>query len=83
MTSRRIAVHFATVVSVGSLAATPGRRTSLIIDPPNGRLPALTPAAQKFVDSQRSKDIEPLAAETSRPPDRKTQTSEKQELLFS
>ncbi len=35
-----------------------GRRTSLIIDPPDGRLPALTPAAQKFVDSQRSKDIQ-------------------------
>lgn len=30
------------------------RRTSLIIDPPDGRVPALTPAAQKRVDEQRT-----------------------------
>lgn len=30
-----------------------GTRTSLIIDPPNGRMPALTPAAQKLADAER------------------------------
>lgn len=31
-----------------------GLHTSLIIDPPDGRIPALTPAAQKRVDDQRA-----------------------------
>ena len=38
----------------------PTRRTSLVIDPPNGRLPALTPEAEAHVTSperQRLKDI--------------------------
>jgi hypothetical protein len=30
------------------------RRTSLVIDPPNGRVPALTPAAQKRVEERRA-----------------------------
>ncbi len=30
------------------------RRTSLIVDPPDGRIPALTPAAQKRVDENRA-----------------------------
>jgi hypothetical protein len=30
-----------------------GARTSLIVDPPNGRLPALTPAMQKIVAAER------------------------------
>jgi hypothetical protein len=30
-----------------------GARTSLIVDPPNGRLPPLTPAAQKIVAAER------------------------------
>lgn len=30
------------------------RRTSLIVDPPDGRVPPLTPAAQKRVDEQRA-----------------------------
>jgi hypothetical protein len=30
-----------------------GARTSLIVDPPNGRIPALTPAAQKLVAADR------------------------------
>ena len=38
----------------------PTRRTSLVVDPPNGRLPALTPAYERHVTSrerQRIKDI--------------------------
>ena len=38
----------------------PTRRTSLVIDPPNGRLPALTPEAETYVTSparQRLKDV--------------------------
>jgi hypothetical protein len=35
-----------------------GRRTSLISEPPNGRLPALTPAAQTFADSKAAADIQ-------------------------
>ncbi|HEX4595417.1 MAG TPA: hypothetical protein VH157_14135 [Bryobacteraceae bacterium] len=31
----------------------PNRRTSLIVDPPEGRVPALTPAAQKIMAEQR------------------------------
>ena len=34
------------------------RRTSLIIDPPDGRLPALTPEAQKRADSPEAKRLE-------------------------
>jgi hypothetical protein len=30
-----------------------GRRTSLVVDPPNGRIPALTPAAQEDIDVRR------------------------------
>ena len=30
-----------------------GRRTSLIVDPPNGRIPALTPEAQALADMER------------------------------
>jgi len=32
----------------------PNRRTSLIVDPPNGRVPALTPEAQKRMADQRT-----------------------------
>jgi hypothetical protein len=32
----------------------PNRRTSLIVDPPDGRVPALTPAAQKRMAEQRA-----------------------------
>ena len=32
----------------------PNRRTSLIVDPPDGRIPALTPAAQKRMADQRA-----------------------------
>ena len=35
-----------------------GGRTSLISDPPNGRMPPLTPAAQKFADSAEAKRIQ-------------------------
>ena len=38
----------------------PTRRTSLVIDPPNGRLPAMTPEHERFVSSaerQRLKDV--------------------------
>ena len=38
----------------------PTRRTSLVVDPPNGRLPALTPEAAAYVSSpgrQRLKDV--------------------------
>ena len=38
----------------------PTRRTSLVIDPPNGRLPALTPGAEAYITSparQRLKDV--------------------------
>ncbi len=38
----------------------PTRRTSLVVDPPNGRLPALTPEAEAYVTSaarQRLKDV--------------------------
>jgi hypothetical protein len=34
------------------------RRTSLIIDPPDGRIPALTPAARKYADSPEAKRIQ-------------------------
>jgi hypothetical protein len=34
--------------------AAPHRQASLIVDPPNGRLPALTPAAQKLEASRRA-----------------------------
>jgi hypothetical protein len=30
-----------------------GARTSLIVDPPNGRIPALTPEAQKLAGAER------------------------------
>jgi hypothetical protein len=30
-----------------------GTRTSLIVDPPNGRIPSLTPAAEKFAGAER------------------------------
>lgn len=33
---------------------TADRRTSLIVDPPNGRIPALTPEAQKRLDADRA-----------------------------
>ena len=33
------------------------RRTSLIVDPPNGRLPAMTPDAQRRVDSEEAKRV--------------------------
>ncbi|MBM3770858.1 MAG: hypothetical protein FJW27_06145 [Acidimicrobiia bacterium] len=35
-----------------------GRRTGLIVDPPTGRMPPLTPAAQKFADSKEAADIQ-------------------------
>jgi hypothetical protein len=35
-----------------------GRRTSLIVDPPTGRMPPLTPAMQKFADSPEAKRIQ-------------------------
>jgi hypothetical protein len=35
-----------------------GGRTSLIVDPPDGRMPPLTPAAQKFADSQEARIIQ-------------------------
>ena len=38
----------------------PTRRTSLVVDPPNGRLPALTPEAEAYITSaerQRLKDV--------------------------
>ena len=31
----------------------PNRQASLVVDPPDGRIPPMTPAAQKFVQSQR------------------------------
>jgi hypothetical protein len=37
---------------------TAGRRTSLISDPPNGKLPPLTPAAQKYADSPEAKMVQ-------------------------
>lgn len=38
------------------------RRTSLIVDPPDGRLPALTPAAQAREDSWRANRVPPIRA---------------------
>jgi hypothetical protein len=35
-----------------------GRRTSLIVDPSNGKLPPLTPEARKFADSQEARTIQ-------------------------
>jgi hypothetical protein len=35
-----------------------GRRTGLIVDPPTGRMPPLTAAAQKFADSKEAADIQ-------------------------
>jgi len=43
------------------------RRTSLIIDPPNGRLPALTPDAQKKVEVRQAREA---ASPADRPEDR-------------
>jgi hypothetical protein len=43
------------------------RRTSLIIDPPDGRIPALTPAAQKKVDARQKYEA---ASPADRPEDR-------------
>ena len=36
------------------------RRTSLIIDPPNGRMPALTPAGQRGADERRDRRADPV-----------------------
>jgi hypothetical protein len=38
----------------GEPVTTPGRRTSQIIDPPDGRLPPLTPETQKRIDVKRA-----------------------------
>jgi hypothetical protein len=35
-----------------------GRRTSLIVDPRNGRMPALTPSARTFADSPQARTIQ-------------------------
>jgi hypothetical protein len=45
----------------------PSRATSLVVDPPNGRLPALTPAGQQFLAARR--------AERRRPPESYTDFS--------
>ncbi len=37
------------------------RRTSLIIDPPNGRMPGLTPAGQRGADERRDRRANPVA----------------------
>jgi hypothetical protein len=44
----------------------PDRRTSLIVDPPDGRLPALTPEAQKRADAHKAQ----LARPATGPEDR-------------
>ena len=36
----------------------PARQASLVVDPPNGRLPALTPAAQKRAAEQRGRGLD-------------------------
>ena len=40
----------------------PTRRTSLIVDPPNGRIPALTPEGQRRVDDRREARDRPAAS---------------------
>ena len=40
------------------------RRTSLVIDPPDGRLPSLTPEAQRSADAQTEIGRDELDAET-------------------
>src|SRR5260370_30250606 len=54
----------------------PNRRTSLIVDPPNGRVPALTPAAQKIMAEQR-------AAARQHPADRATDRSLQERCLLA
>ena len=39
-----------------------GRRTSLVVDPPDGRIPAMTPEAQKRLDTKRALSIALLQA---------------------
>jgi hypothetical protein len=44
----------------------PDKRTSLIIDPPDGRLPPLTPEAQKRADANRQRLLRPAAGPEDR-----------------
>ena len=39
-----------------------GRRTSLVVDPPNGRIPSVTPQAQKRTDERRAFELALLQA---------------------
>ena len=54
----------------------PNRRTSLIVDPPNGRVPALTPEGQKRMAEQR-------AATRLHPADKATDRSLQERCLLS
>ena len=54
----------------------PNRRTSLIVDPPNGRVPALTPEGQKRMAEQR-------AAARLHPADKATDRSLQERCLLS
>jgi hypothetical protein len=42
-----------------------GRRTSLIVDPPDGRIPAMTPELQKQIDAERQYRLALLQATTA------------------
>ena len=42
-----------------------GRRTSLVVDPPDGRIPPLTPEAQKKIDTEREYRLALLQATTT------------------
>ena len=49
------------------LELTEDKRTSLIVDPPDGRIPPLTPQGQERLDAMRAANQRPLTARTTEP----------------